>query len=130
MVLWACALVNSPTACYSCLLPQLSPQRPPVRAGTGRRNVTWRGRKMFLQLCLRFERVELDWTWCLCHRSLYESSVLALTAPLFLCCLCIHQDVFFFLQVREKRLETCSHRISSEDPRPLITAALLAAGAG
>lgn len=81
MVLWACALVNSPSACNSCLLPQLSPHRPPVRAGTGRRNVTWRGRKMFLQLCLRCERAELDWTWCLCHRSLCESAVLALTAP-------------------------------------------------
>lgn len=104
MALWACALVNSPTACNSCLLPQLSPHRPPVRAGTGRRNVTWRGRKMFLQLCLRFERVELDWTWCLCHRSLYESSVLALTAPPFLCCLCIQRDVFFFLAGEEEKV--------------------------
>lgn len=129
MELWACALVNSPTACNSCLLPQLSPRRPPVRAGTGRRNVTWRGRKMFLQLCLRFKRVELDWTLCLCHQSLYESTVLALTAPLLLCCLRIWQD-FFSSQVREKRLETCSHHTSNADHRPLITAALLAAGAG
>lgn len=67
-----------------------------MRAGTGRRNVTWRGRKMFLQLCLRFERVELDWTRCLCHRSLYENSVLALTAPPFPCYLCIRQDGGFF----------------------------------
>lgn len=101
VALWACALVNSPTACNSCLLPQLSPHRPPERAGTGRRNVTWRGRKMFLQLCLRFERVELDWTRCLCHRSLCESAVLALTAPLFLCCLCIRQNVFFFFLAGE-----------------------------